>query len=627
MVESYKNPLNRRRGISTIVGGLIFVVLLTAGFSTFFVAMDVQSDTINAQKTISDSILDKTQEQFSIGVATDDSVSWPTLGIQVKNEGSTPVQISNIWIINKSLPDQPAKSIPINYSDAFIPAGYGISILENQFLQMKDPTLTPGFPDLYDIKVVSALGTIQETEISVGGSNYLLAEMFAIPPDVRHNENATIALRITNVGPTLITGINPDPLLADDAAFPHAWISGTPQLVSPSVIPVDLEPAESVIFSWHATLNNVGTFNDKIKFSSSATGTESATGFIITSNIASDKIIVRDPAGGSGEEEVLKEELFGRPKIFMIFPNAVGDDVDNRAVWGVLVANPTDQPMDVTKVVIIATSPRATSSDKIFVDNCHNKSDENQPITIPPTTNKWTCPESNQLMWSDLSNPVTVAPRSVEPFLVEIGVDNIGSTMPDAANIVIQSVVFTTLGQFGKADYASTMHSKDTAMPNVFLSITDSPATAALNPHIRGVVTGITEGDEVTFNAVLVDMSTDTYGINAGTKLIINIPKDWIYNIGTGIVSSTGFTITSELTYPDGSTQIVGELTSGIDERDEARIIQFKATAPSVVGAKMYVMHILGSGTATGDSVSGVFTVGPIAETVLQVCPTAGCPP
>jgi len=88
MVESsYKNYLNRKRGISTIVGGIIFLVLLTAGFSTFFVAMDVQSDTINAQRTISNSIIEKTQEKFSIGVATDDTNPWHELGIQVKNEG------------------------------------------------------------------------------------------------------------------------------------------------------------------------------------------------------------------------------------------------------------------------------------------------------------------------------------------------------------------------------------------------------------------------------------------------------------------------------------------------------------------------------------------------------------
>jgi len=141
-----------------------------------------------------------------------------------------------------------------------------------------------------------------------------------------------------------------------------------------------------------------------------------------------------------------------------------------------------------------------------------------------------------------------------------------------------------------------------------------------------GNITKITEETEVTFNAVLVDMSdSDTYGINAGTKLIINIPKEWTYNIGSGIVSSSGFTIIKEQDYPDGSTQIVGQLNSLIDEPDEARIIEFKATAPSVPSTKMYVMHILADGTVTGES--GIFTTGPLSESVLQVCPTTGCLP
>jgi len=615
MVESsYKNYLNRKRGVSTIVGGIIFLVLLTAGFSTFFVAMDVQSDTINAQRTISNSIIEKTQEQFSFAVATDDSNGYK-LGIQVINEGPNPIEISNFWIINKTLPNKPVLNIQVNYNDAFITSGTNSSILENQHLTM--------VPDDYDIKLVSTLGTIKKGELKVGGNNYLLAEMFTIPPDVRQGENATIALRVTNIGVTEILDVAPDDLLLDDVLPPHIQVS----YVGPvSISPLDLNPSESTIFSWEVTLIPAANIGTKVKFSNFATGTESVTGFGVSSNTASAKIIIRDPQGGSGEEIVLKDELFGRPQIFMVFPNAVGEDKTQRGIWGVMVANPTDQPMDVTKVVIIAMSARTTASDQVFMGDCHKKTDENLPITIPPTTMKWTCPESNQLMWSDITAPARVQPRSVHPFLVEMAANDIGSTTDDANNIVVQAVVYTTLGQFGKAGYGTTMHSKETAMPNVFLSKVDGQTTAALNGNIIGNITKITEGTEVIFNATLVDMSEDTWGINAGTKLIINIPKEWIYNIGTGILSSVGFTITSEVTYPDGSTQIVGTLNSGIDERTESRIIKFKATAPAVVGAKMYVMHILADGTATGDSTGGVFTVGPISETVLQVCPTTGCP-
>ncbi|MCZ6581652.1 MAG: hypothetical protein O6761_00555, partial [Thaumarchaeota archaeon] len=377
---------------------------------------------------------------------------------------------------------------------------------------------------------------------------------------------------------------------------------------------------------WQATLNTVGTFDDKIKFSNSVSGIESTTGFVVTSNTASDKLTVRDPAGGSGEEEVIKDELFGKPKIFMIMPNALGDEDTNeidRAIWGVNIANPTDQPMYVTKVVIIAISPRATSSDKIFKDKCEDENNKpEKPVTIAPTPDRWSCPESNQLMWKDLANPQLVEPRSVFPFLVQIGAGNMGSSLPDAQNILIQPIVFTTLGQFGKAGYGSTMHSADVAIPNVFLARNPN---SVLPADIMGEQRGITEGDTVTFHATIADMSSDDqYGIIAGTTLIINLPKQWTFN---SIISSGGFDpIPPPITYPDGSTQILGTLTNSIDEHSEAKTITFTATAPSVAKTKLYVMHILGHGTATGDSVAGIFTVGPISETVLQVCPTSGCP-
>ena len=59
--------LNKKRGISTIVGGIIFLILLTAGFSSFFVAMEVQSDTIEAQRTVSNGCPDCQPNHAAIG--------------------------------------------------------------------------------------------------------------------------------------------------------------------------------------------------------------------------------------------------------------------------------------------------------------------------------------------------------------------------------------------------------------------------------------------------------------------------------------------------------------------------------------------------------------------------------
>ena len=608
--------LHKSRGISTIVGGLIFLVLMTSAFSTFYIAFDILKDTINTQREISKDIIQKTQEQFFISAATDPDNNH-LLGIQVKNQGQNPVEISNIWIINKSATETPpysAVSYDVNYDDAFISPGYGTPILEKTPLYLT--------PNDYTIKVISTLGSIKTADVVVGGPNNLLAEMFTIPPDVRQGENVTIALRVTNVGNTPLVDVEPH-YIPPDVNEPSEIASS--QFISPS--PITLEPTESTIFTWHYKVKTNAVIGTKVKFTSAANATDSATGFDILSNNATGTIIIRDPKGGSGEEIILKDELFGKPQIFMIIPNAAGDDDDefDRPIWGVNVANPTDQPMYVTKLVIIAISPRATSSDKIFVEKCEaNIGKPEKPMTIAPTPDRWSCPESNQLMWLDLATPQLVEPRSVFPFLVKIGTGNMGSTLPDAQNILIQPIVFTTLGQFGKAGYGTTMHSSDVAIPNVYLSrVPESTSSADIMGEMRGIV----EGTTVTFYATIADLTDDdTYGINAGTKLIINIPKQWTF---VGPICPTcynGFNLPTVVTYPDGSTQIVGELSSGIDKHDEAKTIKFTATAPSVLSAKMYVMHILADGTATGDSVSGVFTVGPIAESVLQVCPTSGCP-
>ncbi len=608
--SSNKNNLNRRRGISTIVGGIIFVVLLTAGFSTFFVAMDVQSDTINAQRTISNSIIDKTQEKFTIAAATDDSTPWPTLGLQVKNEGPNPVQISNIWIINKSLPEQPVKNIPIKYSDSFIPPGYGISILENQPLKMKDPTLTPGFPDLYDIKVVSALGTIKQTELNVGGNNYLLAEMFTIPPDVRLNENVTVALRITNVGPTLITGIAPDVLLADDVALPHAWVNGIPQLAS--VSPVDLKPSESAIFSWHAKLNAAGTIGGKIKFSNHATGTESLTGFIVNSNTASDKLTVRDPKGGSGEEIVLKDELFAQPGIFMIAPNTFGDD-DDEALWAITVANPTEAPMDVSKITTSVLFAGANDNQKILDVGCAH-------TNVPPTLDFWDCPNQNQLVWYDSVGPPfdtqSIPARSAFSFITTVLPGQIQGPSGGLDSVVLHTSVFTSLGAFGETSWTTSMADGNEALVNVYVSnVVDSTTPTDVEASRLGIPSGSTQ----RFNVVLADFDTSvTDYIRQGAQLIINIPKEW--TLITPLVGNTGFDNPITInTFPDGSSQIVGVLSANL--LSGGKTISFDVVAPSPSCDKMYVMHILANGV-TGDD----RPIGPIAETVLQVNPAGACP-
>jgi hypothetical protein len=195
---------------------------------------------------------------------------------------------------------------------------------------------------------------------------------------------------------------------------------------------------------------------------------------------------------------------------------------------------------------------------------------------------------------------------------VKLPPGDIGSTLPDPGAVLIQANVFSTLGQFGKAGYGTTMHSSNgAAIPGVYLS----KVAGSTSPNdIMGNKTGIKPSETVTFNAVFADFDSETSDvIQANSRLIINVPRGWT---GVNILSANGFN-TSTQSYPDGSTQIVGVLQSSITGNGDAKTITFSATAPPITETKMYIMYILADGLVTNN-----FSLGPLAEIVLRVSPT-----
>jgi len=431
------------------VGALFFTVLMIAGFSVLSLALDAQTDIVTTQRIVSDIEIKKQQEQFGVLASTDGS---NILNVGINNLGQNPVEISSIWITNKTLSDQPVTRYNVNYDDAFIPSGFTNNVLSTQSLEM--------IPDAYDIKVISSFGTIKIIELVVGPgstSTGLRAELITIPPDVIIDHTVTVAMIVTNTGEGIIQNVEPDPLSVTGTGIVVTTSPHTPSSVN-------LDRGESVMFSWDVDVT--GNSGDNLIFSSIARGDFVDPDDVYT-NVVSDESILREPddggSGGSGggEEIIIRDGLYGKPQIFLIFPNPVGWDDNDLALWGVIVANPTDQPIEISKVVIVAISPRATSSDKIFAPECGKPLGAPlDPVTVSPTLDRWSCPDANQLQWKDVSNPQIIQPRSVFPFLVKIGTASIGSASGEANNIPIHTTVFSTLGQYGKSGYLSTMADK-----------------------------------------------------------------------------------------------------------------------------------------------------------------------
>jgi len=584
--------LHKRRAISTIVGGAIFLVLFASASSTFFIAMDVQRDTINTQRMVSDSIMEKSKEKFSIAVSTNEADN-NRLGIQVKNQGTNPVEIGNIWIVNNS-GSFPAKKYLIDYKDSIIPPGYGSNILENTPLFMQT--------DDYDIKVVSTFGTVAKSELNVPGNNYLRASLFAIPPDVKINKNVTLTMHVENIGNIKLLNVAPFfdvPNISTPLDPPNP----------PTPAPVDLDPGESVFFTWKYTVKGPGlTAGNTIVFDNYADATiEDMTTTVVTSNNVQESIKLLEP--DLSEIIVLTEDLLARPEIFTIIPGPFGTD-NEKALWGVNIVNPTPQPMYVNKVVISAITTRATGGDEIL-----DAGGTCNPTNVPPTpAGSWRCPVNNQLLWENPGSPALVPAYSVVPFVVRVGPGTLSGGPTDVLeNIPISVNVFTTLGQFGKTGYGTAVDNGGSGLVNVYL--TDNPGSTS-NTDILTNVTGIKSSSIIKLNATLADFDTGgSHYIDTNSRLIINIPKGWTNPL---VLNAPGFTIQPIQTYSDGSSQIVGTLPSTLTGvGGVARTIEFQVTAPAVTTTQLYVMYILADGSTTlGDN-----AVGSLAEILLHVVP------
>lgn len=589
MIHNSSFYSNSRRGISSIVGALIFTILMIAGFSAMSLALDSQTDIVNTQRVVSDTELKKQQEQFGIAVFTDAN---NILNVSVDNKGQNPVEISRVWITNKTLTTQPANPFSVNSDDAFVPTGFTSNVLSNQPLYM--------IPDIYDIKVISTLGTIKIAELTVGAgssSGGLRAELITDPPDVIIGQNVTIAMVVTNTGSSTIEDVAPGSLNVTPSAAIVASSSSIPTSV-------DLTPGESVLFSWDYTIS--GGSGDDVTFSSYAGGTDIESSTTVTSNTVSDVSTLRLPTdGGTGatDPDIINEELLARPKLFLVIPSSNGDS-GQKALWGVNIANPVNAPMKVSKVSIVAFAPGANSNEKVFASPC---APEN---IFPVGPNNWNCPSENVIMWQNYANPIVIAPNSTQAFLAKILPGTVSGSI-NLESVTVQANVFTTVGSFGKAGYQTTMYNTGNVIGNVYLS---SVVDSRSNDNINSTRTGIVPGSIQTFNIVFADMdSVDTTYIQSGAQLIINIPKEWT---NVNVISYPGFASAPSVTpFGDGSKQIVGITSSNLgDALNQADTIQFSAQAPNITNDQMYVMYVLAQGQTQNN-----FSIGPLAEIVLQV--------
>ncbi len=76
MIFKKRSYCTTRRGVSSIVGAMIFTVLMIGGFSAMSLAMNTQTDIVKTHIAVADIDLKKQQENFNVSVFTNSSKSF-----------------------------------------------------------------------------------------------------------------------------------------------------------------------------------------------------------------------------------------------------------------------------------------------------------------------------------------------------------------------------------------------------------------------------------------------------------------------------------------------------------------------------------------------------------------------
>jgi len=143
-----KNSYKTRKGISTLVGSIFFLVLMFAVFGAILTAFQLQTDLIGVQQQVSDIEVKKSQEKFSINPYYSGN-----LHVDVTNDGTNAIEVVDVWQVETG-DDLEAKKYPVVSIDAFVPPGSTIDVMKNYLPAVAAAGGT------YNVKVVTSLGNI-----------------------------------------------------------------------------------------------------------------------------------------------------------------------------------------------------------------------------------------------------------------------------------------------------------------------------------------------------------------------------------------------------------------------------------------------------------------------------------
>jgi len=612
-----------RKGLSSVVGA-VFMILVMIG------ALNLTIWTLRQQDSVSQAVLDRTNSQLNKlnenimikDVRLTTTAPLNRLNITVANSGGSTAQLASIYIINETA--SPKTQYNYTLTDTVNGRSSVKNIGTNIAFTVKDLTN-------YSVRIVTKAGNSAAINIGSLSTKPLQMIMFAIPSTLAPGGgNVTLMLSINNnyTDTAFPKGISAN-MTYSGACTPTSLYPCTVTKQSSSLLGngTIIAPGSTALYKWVYNVNapdgTTYTFTAKI--------VNGVVGNTATARVTL-KLLDASRSNTAGTTDVLSLKFLSNVGLSIVAPGPFGTYTGScstcKAVWGVIVSNPTGTPFNVTKVSVSVISPPGGSSDSIFNGGC-------SPLNAKPGTGTWSCTANNVLQWS--GSAITVSSYSSQSFIALLDPGSISSV--NVPSSVVTATAFTTLGQYSKTGYSTQVVKQSgggvagSCVCSIYFqnsrnNFTDS---ATLQNQVIGHLNNIPSNGLVKMNITLAQMFTaGTFKINSASgaqgqtpaKIVVSLPP------GFSVVSvdaKGGFNSNVNVTtFSDTSKLIVATRTSDITGPGgiPSGTLSFTLQVPTVQAKWIYIISAATAGTnQDNQGTPKVYDLGTFAEFALQVNP------
>ncbi|MCH7757342.1 MAG: LamG domain-containing protein [Thaumarchaeota archaeon] len=313
--------MKQRRALTTIVGGVFFLIVIITAASYLTYTMNLFENFSENVFAVAQERENRKKESFDISKLT---IENNKINLDIYNSGDIPVTFARLWVENVTGVDQVYK-FDLNNT---VTTGNTIEDI------LKDVPFIALETQSYKLKLVTDRGTTKEFSVNAS-TEPLHLQLFALPEEVPTNFISTILLSVTNNSTQSTIYTNIQPVLNVISFGALAEFEGTTP--EPHAV---LEKGNTVIFEW--TYRISGDDGDKVRFEASILN--GVPGNTVTKNVEVQKIETAEQSTTSLSSGILTSGLISQN--VLLFHKETIDAIGERQMWASSPENDSGEIID-----------------------------------------------------------------------------------------------------------------------------------------------------------------------------------------------------------------------------------------------------------------------------------------